>query len=565
MVVLRRNKPQSRKIKFKISTKVAARCCFFFFGGIWLIQMTGVLYTAMDSSEKGVLSPPLSPHQVAQDILKEKIAEHKKAEAEANNNNNNNKAKLMEAEANKAKVVVKNLHPEKDAQVKKKMLRPNWKSNPYGYLVKPEVLVEHNPDDNDPEDQQKRNIPNDQVLAAYLEPIDQSQWPIKPLPSRTTTSEDLTRVPFPRLNSCKKLMEQWPVDDYPDDDPFLPWIHDVFPTHDGKFIQFIAQNKNRCHSGTTDEEEAIIEKMKTQAALFEHVPLKRLEDGRYRLSSHEDADPESVGTRFICKFKPSGDVTFSEFNNDYEWVSYRKAQRRMFDVEGRDNKQIHTSQLLFKCPIPPALQESIRDGSSVVDDWATIFVDVIPVRTPPRYGHPGEFLVPHYEKAAAENHNIQKFDPHAEWGENHILPKLDESGRWSNIPICKPSLMEYESEAHDRISAQEEVVVKEGEVPKTHHLVSCLWASAGYTTRGHRFAVNDGQRRLMEWISFNKILGWDHFYIYDNTAAFTNDTSLQPIADMFPDDVTILKWPSKVCNNNPVGHGAPSDILCFEP
>jgi hypothetical protein len=56
----------------------------------------------------------------------------------------------------------------------------------------------------------------------------------------------------------------------------------------------------------------------------------------------------------------------------------------------------------------------------------------------------------------------------------------------------------------------------------------------------------------MEWISFNKLLGWDHFYIYDNTAAFTNDTSLQPVADMFPADVTILKWPSKVCNNNPV-------------
>jgi hypothetical protein len=44
------------------------------------------------------------------------------------------------------------------------------------------------------------------------------------------------------------LPEQWPVDEYPDADPFLPWIHDVFPTDDGKLIQFVAQNKRRCLS-----------------------------------------------------------------------------------------------------------------------------------------------------------------------------------------------------------------------------------------------------------------------------------------------------------------------------
>jgi hypothetical protein len=404
----------------------------------------------------------------------------------------------------------------------------------------------------------RRQVPENQMLAAYLEETDQSQWETRPLPSRTPKAADLTKRQYPRLNSCSKLMEQWPVDDSPvDEDPFLPWIHDVFPTHDGKFIQFVAQNKNRCHTGTTDEEEAILHWMKPQTALFEHIPLKRLSDGRYRLSSHEDADPESVSTRFICKFKPSGDITFSSFNNDYEWVSYRKGQRKMFERDGRDIKQIHTSQLLFKCPVPPALQEKIRDGSSVVDDWASIFVDVIPIRSPPRYGYPGEFLPPKYDERKEKNIKIGTFDPQKEWGVNHILPDLEDSGRWINIPICKPSLMTYEPKALEIDSVDPPLEV--GEFSKKHHLVSCLWASAGYTTRGHRFAINDGQRRLIEWITFNKMLGFDHFYIYDNTAAFTAETSLQPVANMFPEDVTIVKWPSKVCNNNPNNVDSPGE------
>jgi hypothetical protein len=74
-------------------------------------------------------------------------------------------------------------------------------------------------------------------------------------------------------------------------------------------------------------------------------------------------------------------------------------------------------------------------------------------------------------------------------------------------------------------------------------------------TRGNRFAINDGQRRLLEWITYNKLIGIEHFYLYDNSGAFSQgddpNNSLQPIADLFPDDVTLIRWPSKVCNNNP--------------
>jgi len=166
---------------------------------------------------------------------------------------------------------------------------------------------------------------------------------------------------------------------------------------------------------------------------------------------------------------------------------------------------------------------------------------LIPVRTPPRYGPPDRYLVPRYAESVNTPEKV-RFDPDKEWGKDHILPTLEDSGRWENIPICKPSLMTYEPQALNKQKRSDK---------KNHHLVSCLWASTGYSTRGNRYAINDGQRRLLEWITYNKILGFDHFYIYDNSGAFTNETSLEPIAALFPEDVTVIKWPSRVCNNNP--------------
>lgn len=69
------------------------------------------------------------------------------------------------------------------------------------------------------------------VLKAYVEPIDFKEWETKPLPVRSTASADqLEEIIFPKLNSCNNLPEMIPADEYPEHDPFLPWIHDVFPT-----------------------------------------------------------------------------------------------------------------------------------------------------------------------------------------------------------------------------------------------------------------------------------------------------------------------------------------------
>ena len=468
--------------------------------------------------------------------------------SEAINKQTRHHHEAFEAQMNETKKKLKGMESKLiEWRGKYKVIRPNFHANPYGHMVNPEMMFRENEGGEKISASIQKKIPDNQILTAYLELTNRSTWESKPLPVRNTKANDLIKTFFPKLNSCSRLPEQFPVDDYPDADPFLPWIHDVFPTEDGKWIQFVAQNKRRCRTGRTDDEEAALYLMAPQVALFQHVPLVKLanstkETPRYRLCSHEEADPESISTRFICRFKPSGDITFSVFNVDYEHSALRKRQQVMFHEHGRDNGFIHTSQLIFKCPVPEHLVESVQNGSTVIDDWATIFVDLIPVRTPPRYGPPDEFLSPYYDKDMTKPKQFL-FNPDHAWGDSHILPRIEDSGRWENIPVCLPSLMTYEPHAlkpstHD------------GKVKK-HHLVSCLWASTGYTTRGNRYAINDGQRRLVEWIAFNKILGFDHFYVYDNSAAFTNHSSLQPVANMFPEDVTLIKWPIKVCNNNP--------------
>ena len=382
------------------------------------------------------------------------------------------------------------------------------------------------------------------ILTAFLEPLNWSEWRQQPLPSPRSTAQasQLTKVTYTRLNSCSRLPQQWPVDDSPVDvDSFLPWIHDVFPTADGQYIQIVAQNKRRCKNGS--REKHILQMQQPQAALFQHVSVKRETKG-YRLVPHEEADSDGVATRFICKFQPDGTETLSDYNFDYEWTGHRKRYKFGVNEDDAGLKQLHTSQLIFRCPVPDHLVDKVRTGETVTNDWATMFLDIIPIRTPPRYGPPNLYFPPYYKSEETKN-VTQRFDPVAAWGPNQFLPSIEDSGRWANIPICKPSLMTYEGETEPAVVATVPAAPK-----KKHRLVSCIWASAGYTTRGNRFAVNDGQRRLLEWITYNQMIGFDHVYVYDNSGAFSSDVSLKPIADILGKDlVTHIPWPSQICNN----------------
>jgi len=439
-------------------------------------------------------------------------------------------------------------------------IKKHFQARPKGEGIKPQALLQDTTTNkiDDAPGKEVHPDPN-HIMKAYVEPIHYDDWKVKPLPVRTTATKDqLEEISFTKVNSCKSLPERWPADEYPDQDTFLPWIHDVFPTDDGQFIQVVAENRRRCHTGTTDKELEILFKTQPSAALFQHVPVKRIhEEGqqepRYRLSSHEEADPDGVATRFICRFKPSMEETLSVFNFDYDWAAHRKKQKATFKFEDGGIKSVHTAQLLFKCPVPESLQEKIRTGETIVDDFATIFLDLIPIRTPPRYGYPNQFLQPRYKESMTPNEEHQ-FKPETEWGSEHILPKVEDSGRWENIPICETTSQKFFGEP----ATSKEVAVA-NPPKKKHRLISCMWASAGYATRGNRFAINDGQRRLLEWVHYNKLIGVDHFYLYDNSYAFSNDTTLKPIADLFPDDITYIKWPFQVCNNNPNNVDSPGD------
>ncbi|MGK3745967.1 MAG: hypothetical protein ACI90V_012828 [Bacillariaceae sp.] len=413
----------------------------------------------------------------------------------------------------------------------------------------------------------KYNKSPSRILRAYLEPIYLQDWEIKPLPVRKVTKDQLTVIEYPRVNSCRLLAETFPVDDYPDGDPFLPWIHDVFPTDNGRYIQFVAQNKRRCQAGTTPDQLDILEKMQPQLSLLQHVPIQRIKEEeeddeiRYKLSSHEDADPDGIETRFICKFS-DGQETLSRFNFNYEYTAKRKNNKHLFTKDGhKDNKSIHTSQLIFMCPVPKNLVTTVRDGTSVIDDdHPTLFVSLIPIRTPPRYGSPDRFLPPRYQPLHTNN-----FTASLEWGDAHILPRIEDSGRWENIPICLPTWkaypdatspppMEEVEEPADEVSIG--VSLNSTMNTKRHRVVATAWASASYSTRGDRFAIDDGPRRLDEWIRFHLLIGIDHIFIYDNSQG---ENSLKDVTDQFPDKVTRIRWPATICNNNRSFHDSPGE------
>jgi hypothetical protein len=91
--------------------------------------------------------------------------------------------------------------------------------------------------------------------------------------------------------------------------------------------------------------------------------------------------------------------------------------------------------------------------------------------------------------------------------------------------------------------------------PKPNFLTACLWASVEFKTRGKKTgASSDTTQRLLEWIEFHLMVGFDHIYVYDNSGAHTNETSLEPLLSQYPGKVTRINWPSIVCNNNIPSH-----------
>jgi hypothetical protein len=445
-------------------------------------------------------------------------------------------------------------------------------------------------------------------LMAHVEPP--LQTGISPLPVRT--KGPLRSYAYPnKIRSCQDVQNNWPVDHpkeldttfgpnvgqlqslYPlrdayaaqicpvDADPFLPWIQDVFASVDGLFIEFIAHNKRRCRTAPITFADDLAN-LEPQVAIMQSVPVKRLTTDeqqrlvpgwnaqdqhthRYRLASLEEADEDGRETRFLCHFhslrimedgssvqKVVLGETLSVFPYNYEHANFRKGPKPhpmltrpkdAQDVHGAHNEQVWNSILHFKCPVPPELQEIVQSGDSVDHlNIPSIYLDLVPIRTPARETREG--YCPQVPSSS--------FDPHKEWGIMHVLPTVEESGRWANIPLCHPP-----AKSIVKTPKQSQEAMGVSESPKQHYLVGCLWASAAFTTRGVGATMDTStSERLLEWLVYHLYIAkLDHVYVYDNTEAHTNTTSLQPVLDLFPPDrVTSIPWKHRVCNNNRPAH-----------
>ena len=420
-----------------------------------------------------------------------------------------------------------------------------------------------------------------------------------PLPLRTQTPDDLQKITYPRVQTCHDMPQGFPVDrglqfdregnpilwnvgDEPDPpdlpqielpycpveaDPFLPWIHDIFPSPDGTNIHILAQNKRRCRTGKKFD--SAVERLLPQVALMQPLSVQRVkqsqaraiaptlwhDDGeatRYRIVPMDEASPGGKYTRFICRFHSLDfetgqslilNETLSTYPFNYELAALRKGNPVLHTPKGKDSKFFWTSNLRFTCPVPQSLQSLVATGATVLSDGTpTLWLDIVPIRTPARYKklHLGPELIGSIE-------NLQHADPWnvtQELGSAHIVPAVEASGRWANLPVCVPYAPEDVKDNALMNSVQ-------STSQKPHYLSACLWASTEFKTRGQKKgALSDTSQRLREWLTFHFMVGFDHVNVYDNSGANSNTSTLEPILESFGDRVTRIDWPSVVCNNN---------------
>ncbi len=149
-------------------------------------------------------------------------------------------------------------------------------------------------------------------------------------------------------------------------------------------------------------------------------------------------------------------------------------------------------------------------------------------------------------KKNGHSYSLPPFDPNVKFGKNHVLPLVEESGRWANIPICSPHKPTKEILTNTKTTIDTATNEQQKYTEKKHVLVACLWASEKFATRGNMRSVSDTSERLKEWIEFHLLVGFDHIYVYDNSAAHNTTTSLQPITSLFEQsEVTRIDWPSR--------------------
>ena len=428
-------------------------------------------------------------------------------------------------------------------------------------------FVDHNKDEN-----------SNLVLTAYLElpeTLIETGNTNNPL-VRNTSSSRLRSVSFPNTGNCTTLMQNFPVDDFPLDDPFLPWIHDYFPSVDRRSLHFVAQNRRKCDTGVHNKQ--TMKFWTPQVALFQGIPIvvrtaatsTQQSKGEipennatiFQLSSSfREATHNS--TRFQCRFHHDNITitTLSVFPFDYEFVNWIRGGQPMLDANGeRSATAFWLNQLKFNCPIPEVFQplllsSSSENGPKNNNQQPSLYIDLIPIRTPVLRNFS---LLSSLTGTDGVDENLNNI-----FGRNHILPPMDDAGRWQNLPICRRSdnLLLFSGRSSDRdqlhhLPATDTTIKKE----KPYRLVACTWTSSSYQRRGDSVSISDSAKRLREWIQFHLMVGFDHVYVYDNTnpdvdvdidtAKNGNTSSIHDITQSFGrDQATYHAWPCKICNN----------------
>jgi hypothetical protein len=425
----------------------------------------------------------------------------------------------------------------------------------------------------------------------YEDPTAQAPRPKQPLPHRSIRSQDLTKHTFSQINFtsladtassiCGRVPSLLPIDDFGTtiQDPYLPWIHDVFLSHDKTQVHILAQNRRRCHTGKNHLEE--MKYWEGQLALFQPLALKRLtnttsynigDEVKYRLSTHREADEDALETRFRCRFKlidyakqtvSYQGETLSTYPFNYEFVNWRKRKRSMLE-DGKEQSYFWLSPLMFNCPIPkPLLVHATK---------SRLLLDVVPIRTPPRRNDRDGFFF-HEGHGGPMSFNASKA-----YGDDYVVPDVKDSGRWENLPVC--ALKGPSENTVTETSNVKNDATPSDSVKKPHRLVACTWTSALHQRRGNERRISDGKSRLREWITFHIEAGFDHMYIFDNTGAnpeifrLKNEADpdfgnarvdrvkgdLSSVTDRFPaSKVTRIDWPATICNNNRPAHDDPGE------
>ena len=123
---------------------------------------------------------------------------------------------------------------------------------------------------------------------------------------------------------------------------------------------------------------------------------------RYRLAPLNEASVDAMWTRFICRFHTTDftthenivlNETLSRYHFNYDHVAYRKGWSSLLTSRGSDNHTFWTSTLLLYCPVPANFQIIVSKESTILSDGTpTLHMDIIPIRTSPRYGSAGAYL-----------------------------------------------------------------------------------------------------------------------------------------------------------------------------